>query len=82
MLKSSNFFFFHLQKGKLFWHIKDVGGSVTQYSAGVRGNEIGDELARGGSGLGFFGPEPALGISRWDIQKNLSHRLVNQHWGR
>jgi len=33
----------------------------------VRGNEIADELARGGSVLGFFGPEPALGASRRDI---------------
>jgi ribonuclease HI len=32
--------------------------------AGVQGNEIADELARGGSGLGFLGPEPALGVSR------------------
>jgi ribonuclease HI len=32
--------------------------------AGVWGNEIASGLARGGSGLGFLGPEPALGISR------------------
>jgi ribonuclease HI len=32
--------------------------------AGVRGNEIADELAKGGSVLGFLGPEPALGVSR------------------
>jgi len=37
--------------------------------AGIRGNEIADELARGGSGLEFFGPEPCLGVSRRDIQK-------------
>jgi ribonuclease HI len=36
--------------------------------AGVRGNEIANELAGGGSGLGFLGPEPALGVSRRDIQ--------------
>ena len=35
--------------------------------AGIRGNEIADELARGGSVLGFLGPEPALGVSRRDI---------------
>jgi len=35
--------------------------------AGVRGNEIADELARGGTLLGFFGPEPTLGVSRRDI---------------
>jgi hypothetical protein len=39
--------------------------------AGVRGNEIADELARGGSVLGFLGPEPSLGVSRQDIQKRL-----------
>jgi ribonuclease HI len=32
--------------------------------AGVRGNEIADELARAGSGLGFLGPEPAFGVPR------------------
>ena len=35
--------------------------------AGLRGNEIADELARGGFVLGFLGPEPALGVSRRDI---------------
>jgi len=34
---------------------------------GVQGNEIADELARGGSVLKFVGPEPALGVSRRDI---------------
>jgi ribonuclease HI len=48
--------------------------------AGVRGNEIADELARGGSALRFLGPEPALGVSRRDIRKRLSHWLINQHW--
>jgi len=37
--------------------------------AGVRGNEIADGLARGGSALRFHGPEPALGVSRRDLQK-------------
>ena len=32
--------------------------------AGVRGNEILDQLARSGSALGFLGPDPALGVSR------------------
>jgi len=40
--------------------------------AGVRGNEIANELARGGSAMGFLGPKPAMGISRQDIQKKLS----------
>jgi hypothetical protein len=48
--------------------------------AGVRGNEIADELARGGPGLGFLGPKPALGVSRRDIRKRLSRWLINQHW--
>ena len=48
--------------------------------AGVRGNEIADELARGGSALGFLRPEPALGVSRRDIRKRLSRHLINQHW--
>jgi hypothetical protein len=32
--------------------------------AGVRGNEIADDLARGSSALKFVGPEPDLGVSR------------------
>ena len=40
--------------------------------AGVRGNEIADDLARGHSALRFLGPEPALGVSRRDLQKNVS----------
>jgi len=35
--------------------------------AGVRGNEITDKLTRGGSVLGFLGPEMALGVSRQDM---------------
>ena len=50
--------------------------------AGVRGNEIADELARGSSVFGLFGPEVALGVSRRDIQKRLSCWLVNQQWAR
>ena len=50
--------------------------------AGVRGNEIADELARGGSGLGFLRPEAALGVSRRDIQYKLNRWLANQHWAR
>ena len=49
--------------------------------AGVRGNEIADELARGGSVLGFLGPEPALGVSRQDIRR-IGRWLVNQQWVR
>jgi len=48
--------------------------------AGVRGNETADGLTRGGPTLGFPGPEPALGVSRRDIRKRLSHWLINQQW--
>jgi hypothetical protein len=47
--------------------------------AGIRGNEIADGIVRGGSALRFFGPEPALGVSRRDLQKRLGRLLVNQH---
>ena len=47
--------------------------------AGIRGNEIANGLARGGSALRFLGPEPALGVSRRDLQKKLGHWLVKQH---
>ena len=47
--------------------------------AGIRGNEIADGLARGGSALRFLGPEPALGVSRRDLQKRLGRWCVNQH---
>ena len=40
---------------------------------------IADGLARGGSALSFFGPEPALGVSRQDLQTRLGCWLVNQH---
>ena len=50
--------------------------------AGVCGNEIADELARGGSVLGFLRPEPGLGVSRQDIRGRISHWLVNQRWVR
>jgi hypothetical protein len=39
--------------------------------AGVRGNEITDELARDSSVLKFVGLEPALGVSRQDIQRSI-----------
>jgi len=47
--------------------------------AGVWGNEIADELARHTSTLKFVGPQPALGVSRQDIQ-SIRRRLDNQHW--
>ena len=50
--------------------------------AGLWGNKIVDELARGGSGLRFLGPEPTVGDCRRDIQKSFSRWLVNQQWAR
>ena len=47
--------------------------------AGIQGNEIAGGLARGGSALRFLGPEPALGVSRRDLQKRFRRWLVNQH---
>jgi len=46
--------------------------------AGIRGNEIANGLARGSTALRFLGPQPALGVSRRDLQMRLG-RLVNQH---
>ena len=46
---------------------------------GIRGNEIADGLARAGTALRFLGPEPALGVSRQDLQMRLGCWLVNQH---
>jgi ribonuclease HI len=46
---------------------------------GIRGNEIANELAKYGSALRFYGPEPALGVSRREIYKRHSRWLVNQH---
>jgi hypothetical protein len=40
------------------------------------------ELARGCSVRGFLGPEPALGVSRRDVQHSLNRWLINQHWAR
>ena len=41
--------------------------------------EIANGLARGGSAQRFLGPEPALGVSRQDLQKRLRRWLDNQH---
>jgi hypothetical protein len=46
--------------------------------AGVQGNEIADGLARDGSGWGFLGPEPVLGVSRRDIQSRHGRWLNSQ----
>ena len=57
-----------------------VGLCWVPVHAGVRGNEIADELTRDGSALKFVGPEPALGISRQVIRRRIRRWLVNQHW--
>ena len=41
-----------------------AGHCMMSVLAEIRGNEIADGLARGGSALRFLGPEPALGVSR------------------
>jgi len=47
--------------------------------AGVRGNEIADKLARGGSGQWFVGPQPFLGVSRQNIRRNMKCWMEKQH---
>jgi len=47
--------------------------------AGVRGNEIGDRLARSGSGQRFIGPEPYLGVSRQNIRRKMKQWMKNQN---
>jgi len=59
------------------WHV--VGLFWVPGHAGIRGNDIADELVRGGSALRFHGPEPSVGVSRCDLQKRLSRWLTNQH---
>jgi hypothetical protein len=43
------------------------------------GNETFDQLARIGSASGFVGPEPALGVSKWDLSSKIGRWLANQH---
>jgi len=47
---------------------------------GIRGNEIADGLARGGSALRFLGPEPALGVSR-RLTKEARSLVGQPPWG-
>ena len=46
----------------------------------MKGNEIADRLARGGSALGFVVPVPVLGVSRRVIRTKFNRWLFNQHW--
>ena len=47
--------------------------------AGHQGNEIADELARAGSLLPFFGPEPAVGVSTAWIRSEIKHVSIQLH---
>jgi hypothetical protein len=47
---------------------------------GVRGNGTANELVRNGSASGFVGLEPALGVSRQDLQNKIGCWFGNQHW--
>ena len=47
--------------------------------AGVRGNEIADELARDGSAQRFVGPEPVLGVCRQKIRRKMKRWRENKH---
>jgi hypothetical protein len=47
--------------------------------AGVRGNEIADILARGGSVQKFIGPESSLGVSRRNIKNKFKLWVDIQH---
>jgi hypothetical protein len=67
------------------WALNDIS---TQHSvglywvpghAGVQANKISDELTSSGSALKFFGPEPALGVSRQDIRRRIRCSIY-QHW--
>ena len=64
-----------------------VGLSWFPGHAGVRGNEIADELAKGGSALRFYGNEPALGASRREIHETetalgVSRREIHKRYRR
>ena len=47
--------------------------------SGVRGNEIGNGLAREGTVHQFVGPEPALWVSRQNIRKKIKRFIDRQH---
>jgi len=49
------------------WNV--VGLFWVPRHAGIRGNEITDGLARGGSVLRFHGPKLALGVSKCDLHR-------------
>jgi len=47
--------------------------------AGVGGNKIVDELAKGGLAQRFVGPEPVLGVSRQNIRRKMKCWIENKH---
>jgi len=47
--------------------------------AGVRGNDIVNNLARDGSFQRFVGPEHFLGVSRQNIKRKMKHWMEKQH---
>ena len=47
--------------------------------AGLRGNEIADNLARDGSVQKFVGPEPSFGVSRQNIRRKIKFWMDNKH---
>ena len=59
------------------WHT--VGLYWVPGHAGIRGNEMADQLARDGSVHRFAGPEPFLGTSRQNIRSKMKHCMENQH---
>ena len=59
------------------WHA--VGLYWVPGHAGVRGNEIADKLARGGSCQKFIRPEPFIGVSRQNI-KRLNAGWITSIW--
>jgi len=62
------------------WHA--VGLYWLPPHAWVQRNEIADKLTTDGSVQKFGGGEPALGVSRQNIRRKISHWLVNQQWAR
>jgi len=56
-----------------------VGLFGVPWHAGVRGNEIADKLARGGSVQQFVGPEPVLGVTKQNISRKMKRWIENKH---
>ena len=59
------------------WHT--VGLYWLPGPTGVRGNEIADKRAKGGSVQKFIGPEPSLEVSRQNIKDKIKRWLDNKH---